>query len=170
MAGAYACQGDEGGAGRYYGQAASVYGLGGVDRWPNVCSVHRSLVSVLEQRPREDVDCPGGDAPEWRENEDTFVRDNPLTFDVDEAAPPETSEGSGTDSGGTDSGGTDTGGTDTGGTDTGGTDTGGTDTGGTDTGGTDTGGTDTGGTDTGGTDTGGTDGGAGTPPDGENAP
>jgi hypothetical protein len=50
------------------------------------CEVFRSVVSVLDQRPREGVPCPGGTPPRWPFPDDLTTRDDPRTAE-DEASP-----------------------------------------------------------------------------------
>jgi hypothetical protein len=129
MAGIAVCRGDVGSARSWVDHAVAEYGTGGLaipddptaSPGENSCFLYRAIISVLEQRPTEGVECPGGPFPEWRTNSDRTRVDDPLTLDVDESIPPQ--EGTDTGTGTTEGGGTDTG-TDggTGGTD--GTDTG----------------------------------------------
>lgn len=52
------------------------------------CEVYRSVMSVLDQAPRENYNCPGGTPPDYRARTDangiTWV-DDPVTLDVDES-------------------------------------------------------------------------------------
>ena len=113
MAGAHLCLGDTSGGRGYYDHAVSVYGLAGVNNWPNVCSVYRATESVLRQAPPEEFTCQGGTAPEWKWDETHTLRDNPFTFDVDESVP---QASGGTETGTGESGGDGTDGTDGSGT------------------------------------------------------
>ncbi|MFF2276189.1 hypothetical protein [Agromyces sp. NPDC058126] len=130
------CRGDLDTARIYAAHAIEEYGLAGLynpeilppcdpascdpDSAPE-CEVYRSVMSVLDQAPREEYDCPGGSPPEYRFRTDangvTWV-DDPVTLDVDESDradvppsssppttdPPEDGEGGATDVPATDSG------------------------------------------------------------------
>src|SRR5215216_1451547 len=98
MAAAHLCHGDTPGGRPFYDRAVSKeYGLDGLRDDAGVCDVYRSVVSVLLQKPRDSVICPGGRPPQWKEVTDSEGRhrDNPLTVDVDESQRP-TSSPSGT--------------------------------------------------------------------------
>jgi hypothetical protein len=86
MAAAHLCLGDEAGGRRFYEEALSRYGTSGIGGDSRPCSVYRSVSSVLLQAAPESFSCPGGAAPQWQESQGG-VRDNPLTFDVDESEP-----------------------------------------------------------------------------------
>ncbi|GGI48359.1 hypothetical protein [Agromyces flavus] len=123
------CRGDLDTARIYATHAVAEYGLGGLynpeilppcdpafcdpDSAPE-CEVYRSVMSVLDQAPRENYDCPGGSPPEDRISTDAngvVWIDDPVTLDIDEsdhadvppssspptADPPEDGEGGATD-------------------------------------------------------------------------
>jgi hypothetical protein len=61
----------------------SEYGLAGLIHLEVACDVYTSVASVLFQKSRERFQCPGGEAPKFKEG--PGGRDNPLTVDVDES-------------------------------------------------------------------------------------
>ncbi|MDQ3974797.1 MAG: hypothetical protein M3276_10825 [Actinomycetota bacterium] len=77
------CRGDREAARRRFEQAGA-YGWQGVD-WVASggfrydCEVYKSLRSVLEQRARDRVTCPGGDPPGWPSADPGVPRDDPRT-------------------------------------------------------------------------------------------
>jgi hypothetical protein len=82
-------------AGRQRFDQAGAYGWQGVDwvvavshygddaiRYRYDCEVYKAIRSVLEQRARDSISCPGGDGPTWPEGEPadyTLPRDDPRT-------------------------------------------------------------------------------------------
>jgi hypothetical protein len=82
QAAVHACRGELDAARQRFEQA-SAYGWQGLD-WVAFggfmydCQVYKSVRSVLEQRPRTDLTCQGGDPPAWP-TEEREQRDDPRT-------------------------------------------------------------------------------------------
>jgi hypothetical protein len=97
-AGVSLCQGDEGGADAWFGEAAA-YGWAGMDTEFFVvddqgqttgtfrydCELFRSLVGVLQRIDRDTVQCAAGAAPPWPD--ESYPRDDPRTPEDDRLAP-----------------------------------------------------------------------------------
>jgi hypothetical protein len=90
MAAAQLCSGDISGGRAFYDRVENEYGLVGLQNDARVCDVYRSVISILLQEPRESFLCPAGRDPEWKQSPN-WVKDNPLTVDVDESQPPTSS-------------------------------------------------------------------------------
>ncbi|MGH3712293.1 MAG: hypothetical protein ACRDT4_02355 [Micromonosporaceae bacterium] len=77
QAGIALCDGNTDDARGWYERASNL-GFAETDK-PNICPMYQITSSVLAQRPPEEFECQGGDAPEFTTNEDFSRIDDPRT-------------------------------------------------------------------------------------------
>ena len=92
QAGVHLCHGDSKAAGPYY-TAAGQHGWAATDN-PAVCQLYKAVASVLEQRPRRDFACQGGDLA-WPDG----GQDDPRTPEDESTGSPDEGDGEGDDGG-----------------------------------------------------------------------